>query len=424
MLYKGHDLNQITNYNPDLLFKKINSTEPEILIFGAGIQSRTIIQMLSHLVSDKINIRLVDSNKNKVGRRFQGLIIEDPTIIQKMSSESTVVLIGCCFPSQILASLGPNLEIYSILPIYKANRDMLLSMDLKSNELKYSRGPGDVEREMILYETEFSNLIESLNNSLSIKSVDAVVTEGCSLKCKDCSNLMQYYKKPKAADLQLLQDSTENILSNIDAVFEWRILGGEPFIYKNLHEYIDYLSNKSKIKSIIIYTNGTIVPSDLLIKSIKESKAIVDISNYGELSRNIETLQRIFDEHRIPYALKEPEWTDSGRITKKQNLDEELLEQRFFNCCTRDVLTLLHGYMYRCPFSANLMNLSKDYIDELDRIYVGDKKDISIREKLNKLYKSKKYLSACDNCNGRDFSTPFVETAVQTRKVLEIPTNA
>ena len=32
--------------------------------------------------------------------------------------------------------------------------------------------------------------------------MDVVITERCSLKCKDCANLMQYYEKPQNSDLE------------------------------------------------------------------------------------------------------------------------------------------------------------------------------------------------------------------------------
>ena len=34
------------------------------------------------------------------------------------------------------------------------------------------------------------------SSPLVIRSVDVVITEKCTLKCKDCANLMQYYQNP------------------------------------------------------------------------------------------------------------------------------------------------------------------------------------------------------------------------------------
>ena len=40
------------------------------------------------------------------------------------------------------------------------------------------------------------------SNHLSLKTLDVQITERCSLKCKDCSNLMQYYTKPQNAEME------------------------------------------------------------------------------------------------------------------------------------------------------------------------------------------------------------------------------
>ena len=47
-----------------------------------------------------------------------------------------------------------------------------------------------------------------VNRKLIIKTLDVQITEKCSLKCKDCSNLMQYYKKPKDSDINILFKSS------------------------------------------------------------------------------------------------------------------------------------------------------------------------------------------------------------------------
>ena len=53
---------------------------------------------------------------------------------------------------------------------------------------------------------------------------------------------MQYYEKPKMTSFDLLQMSTDEILDSVDFIYEWRILGGEPFIFNKLDKYLLHLN--------------------------------------------------------------------------------------------------------------------------------------------------------------------------------------
>ena len=95
----------------------------------------------------------------------------------------------------------------------------------------------------------------------------------------------------------------------------------------------------------------------------------------------------------------------------------------FKNCCVNDILTLLNGKLYRCPFSANIMNLNAIPINETDFVDLSnDNKTLEmIKEEILSLYKNKKYLTACSYCNGRDYTTPKIKAAIQTKIPLNIP---
>ena len=71
--------------------------------------------------------------------------------------------------------------------------------------------------------------IYSLNAQLKkeklfLNSIDLVLTEKCSLKCKDCSNLMQYYAKPIDEDFDLLMKSIEKLFGTVGHIREIRII--------------------------------------------------------------------------------------------------------------------------------------------------------------------------------------------------------
>jgi len=109
--------------------------------------------------------------------------------------------------------------ILSSYPLYRAFDNLLDEKSLHSEDLNYKRSLADIKREFQFYENEILNLVSKLKDDvLHLKSVDAVVTEGCSLKCIDCSNLMQYYVKPKSSELGLLIHSTAKILNSVDKV--------------------------------------------------------------------------------------------------------------------------------------------------------------------------------------------------------------
>ena len=42
-----------------------------------------------------------------------------------------------------------------------------------------------------------------------------MITEKCSMKCKDCSNLMQYYENPINSDLNLLLKSIDKVMNSV-----------------------------------------------------------------------------------------------------------------------------------------------------------------------------------------------------------------
>jgi len=55
-------------------------------------------------------------------------------------------------------------------------------------------------------------------DKLFLRSIDLIITERCSLKCQGCSNLMQYYEKPKNCDTNLLLKLIDVFFKVIDEV--------------------------------------------------------------------------------------------------------------------------------------------------------------------------------------------------------------
>ena len=282
----------------------------------------------------------------------------------------------------------------------------------------------EVQRRIHMHNAKFIR-IKNQNldsNSLNLNIVDIQVTERCTMKCLDCSNLMQYYEKPINADAEILEFSIINLLDAVDEISEIRILGGEPFLYKNLNIIIDLFSNNKKVDKVIIYTNATFIPNYDTLNSMINGKILVEITDYVGQSKKKEEFILIMQKLGINYICHEPQnWTDSARIINNDKSEKEL-NSMFEKCCVNDVLTLLHGKIYHCPFSANVHNLRAIPTDIIDFVDVYNQNNtITLKNRLKKFYFGLNYLNACKVCLGRDFTQDEVIPALQTKKAIPIP---
>ena len=236
---------------------------------------------------------------------------------------------------------------------------------------------------------------------LTLNSLDFVITERCSLRCRECSNLMQYYAAPKNFSVEDLKRELDLTCAVFDEIYEIRIIGGEPFVHPNWDEILQYIASKENIKRISIYTNGTLLPSDSQCEVLKATNAWLSISDYDELSRKLEPLKKKLAAYEIPSEVKAiPHWTHCSSFVKHNRTREELAEV-FRKCCARDLATLLNGKLYPCPFISNAMNLKAIPAVENDFVDLTATPDLeSLRQKVRKLF-SRPFFDSCDRCTGR-----------------------
>lgn len=395
---------------------KLKENNSETILFGSGFYGKLAY---SALKQKGIDIKyFVDENPTQHGKILFEKKIISLNDLQKESRECNIFICSGYVIDSISSRLSSMLfkNLYNCVSLFSDpsfDKNKISFYDV-NNYLDSKT----IDRKIEIYN---SGCISQNSKDLKLKYIDIMITEKCSMKCKDCSNLMQYYKNAKNSDIELLLRSVKKIMDCVDSLNEFRVLGGEPFMNKEIGKIINNLKKYKHVSQIVVYTNGTILPKGENLEALKDSKIVMDITNYGYLSRNHDKLIELLTKENIPFLTTIPKWTDSGRINF-QNKTENELKFQFKNCCTNDYLTLLNGKLYRCPFSANTMNLKAIPIKENEFIDLEKDNSVEILKKqISDLYFSPQYLSACNFCNGRDFNTPRIETAIQAEKVLPIP---
>ena len=108
-----------------------------------------------------------------------------------------------------------------------------------------------------------------------MRSLDVMITTKCSLKCRNCSNLMQYYQDPKNTSLEKIIAALNILNKNVDYISEFRVIGGEPLMNKDWANVVNSISEHNNEAKIFIYTNGTIPPKEDQLKSFQGKMLIL-----------------------------------------------------------------------------------------------------------------------------------------------------
>jgi hypothetical protein len=239
------------------------------------------------------------------------------------------------------------------------------------------------------------------------------LTERCSLKCKKCAHAC--YNVSNAAEDMVLSEafrSADSFFSKVDYIDEFVLIGGEPLLYRQLSEVIEYIGEKYREQMGIycITTNGTIVPDNSVLKACKKYNVLFRISNYSKtlprLKDSHKRLMAALDEYGIEYILGSPDgnWIDYGfdYLEKDNNLVELI---KTFDECHTTCREVRGNKLYYCVMARsvsdnlNLNEGSDDFLD-LDSLTGEDYKKILLE--FNMGYSDKGYLDMCRRCHGMD----------------------
>jgi len=249
---------------------------------------------------------------------------------------------------------------------------------------------------------------------LTVQSVDLIVTARCSMKCRDCSNLMAYYENPENADLNEMMATIDTICAKMDEIYEFRVIGGEPFMNKELHLVVEKLCAQANVQKVSIFTNATIQPREHQWAALEHPKVYFFITEYLQ-SRALQPLTAALKLRGISYVSEKANgWTDCAALDKHNRTWDEQAAI-FQACCAKNLASLADGRLYRCPFSANAAKLGAvpDFKD--DYLVVAN----ASREQIRSFLRDKPFINACDHCNGRSYGDKVITPAIQVKTPLK-----
>lgn len=258
-------------------------------------------------------------------------------------------------------------------------------------------------------------------NKLFVYLAQISVTERCTLHCKKCAHAC--HKVAITADdmtLDMAKESADYFFQYVDVVNEFVLIGGEPFLYADLGELVDYIgrSYREKILTFAITTNGTILPSDEMVELCKKYRITVRVSDYSD---TIPKLQPRYDliydklsevEVIVWKTKKEDCWFDYGFEEVDRGEDVCQLTATFDRCRT-DCREIRGSRYYYCVMARTVPENMGWQIGTEDYLELKDLQDKKIFFEYQQGFSEKGYVDLCRHCRGAEAPQFLIPAAEQ-----------
>lgn len=286
----------------DKYWKKLD----KIVIFGFGRQGK---KMYSTLKRDFDIAAIVDNSLEKQGRQIDEHII--------LSFDQAVSFL------QQYKIIVTTSQYY-----YQAIRGQLSSIGL--NEYV----------DYIMYQQFVTEWYYKYRNKVNVLKTDISLTTLCTLNCENCMQFLPYWKdgRRKENPLEEIKENVDIYFACVDYLLDLDVVGGEPFLYRNLNEFIRYIGEnyRNRIGYIGFITNGMIVPEEETLELLSKYAMDVSISDYSEdieYKHQIEKLCEKLEQYDISYMRnKQIDWFDFGFPKDLYHYEGEAAVQHM-QCC-------------------------------------------------------------------------------------------
>lgn len=321
-----------------------------------------------------------------------------------------------------------DVEIKSPTPENCKNYKIVIATNNYRTEIRQKLEAFGLEYNVdFFYFNEFMAIWNWVNaQKVVINKIDVMITSRCTLNCRDCVYFIPAYSQPMDRPIDLVKEDIALFFDTVDYIREISIVGGEPFMHENLNEIIEYIAInfKEKTGTLQVITNGTVLPNQLLVKSILDNHVQIVISDYTEtlpwVKGKLQKFLTCMQEHNIDYIIPSMGmWVDYGNPTNKKSLGCKELD-RHFELCAMPCRVLEYKKYFFCTRNYGAVRAglyeAKDGYFPLNEL-MKDKQEKEEFLKFEVGVVEKGYLDYCDNCNGfPTINKKFVPAAVQIEK--------
>ena len=259
-------------------------------------------------------------------------------------------------------------------------------------------------------------------NKCVLSKIDTVITSRCTLKCRNCNLFIGYANQHADMELCELQRNFDTFFGSVDFVYEYTLLGGEPFLHAELEQIFSYLMEKygDRIGKVNLISNGTVVPCDTVLELMKKYEMSVHISDYTQTvkyeKKLVEVIEAFSKKGIEYYVIPNNTWKDvkypGEEFTAEKPREHMLL-------CGHSTHSVGNGKLYWCDpaFAAECFTGFKAMEDDSLDLIKNRENNSKHQATLNILkymlgdVNERGYMSICEKCAGVGKDNSVIVTA-------------
>ena len=268
-------------------------------------------------------------------------------------------------------------------------------------------------------------------NKVYFSSISFLPSTRCNLNCRYCLNFNPFAKEFFVRDLPSLKMDVDLFFQCVERIMLFHISGGEPFLYKNITDIIEYIDSNygNKIDKLRTVTNGTIIPSDKVCNKLSKCNIEVTIDDYTnalpKTKNKLDMLVKKFKEYGIKhYINKVDNWINlAPEATDFSNMPEDFLIKHRDEC-TQSWQELRNGKLYNCNYAsyASVAGIAGE--EDIEEVYDLSQYNSSKAKELIEFrlgFTTKGYTNFCKTCRGfKSTNNIDVPAAMQSTGLLKI----
>lgn len=348
----------------------MNNNKKEIYIYGAGKRGKELLDVIRSDYNEMICVEgFIDRVKNEDpdGNRICSIndIPKDSVIVISIANFETAFAVA----SELRKNGFQNFFWYNI----------------KNKRREYI----DFFKEQC---ADCSSWGEDTLLHVEIHAMDA-----CNLNCKGCTHFAPLFEKKKP-DTALRTRDFELLRNKISSVVDFYIMGGEPLLNDELIDYIKAAKSAFPDSSIVIVTNGLLIPkcSDELLDFICKENVCISISEYAPTHQIIDKIIEKLLKHNVIYNIRE---FDSKQVFNLP-LSMKKTDERY--CISKGCINIYDGKIACCPTLIYLPVLNQRFGTAFPEDGIIDLssnvKGLELKEKLSQP------VSLCDYCSKNEIN--------------------